>query len=233
MPREKVFASCAAVVADVFDGATVLVSGAAGCGIPSGLVAALSQTSARGLTCVYSPLGAPSSESQQLGPSGIDALVSNGQVVKLVSALPFLTGGSSVTEQRWRDGTLEIEIVPQGTLAERLRAGGAGLGGVFLPTGAGARFAQGRETRVFPDGREAGFEPALKADFALVRAAAADTLGNVVYRGAGRNLGPAMAMAATITIAEVDMVCEPGGIDPEVVISSGIFVNRVVKSPDA
>lgn len=234
MPREKVFASCAAAVADVFDGATVLVSGAAGCGVPCGLIDALSQTPARHLTCVFSPLGAsPDSANGNSGTAGIDPLVANGQIVKLVSALPFLAGGGSIIEEWWEAGSLEVEIIPQGTLAERLRAGGAGLGGVFLPTVVGTRFAQGRETRSFADGSEATFEPALKADFALIRAATADTLGNVVYRGAGRNLGPAMAMAATVTIAEVDQVYEPGGLDPEVIISSGIFVNRVVRSPNA
>ena len=135
-------------------------------------------------------------------------------------------------EDCWQSGALQVEIVPQGILAERPRAGGAGLGGVFLPPASGTRFAFDKETRLI-DGREAVFEPALKADFAFVRAAAADTFGNIVYRGIGRNLGPTMAMASSVCIAEVDLICEPGSLDPEVIISGGIFVNRIVQTPAA
>ena len=230
MPREKVFTSCAAAVADIPDGAAILVSGAAGYGDPSGLIAALARTSIRNLTCIYSPLGCPPSDGCPCPSSpGIDPLLTNRQVSRLVSAFPFVTGSSSVIEDCWKSGALEIDIVPQGILAERLRAGGAGLGGVFLPPATGTRFAHGKETRVL-DGREAVFEPALKAHFALIRAAAADTFGNVIYRGIGRNLGPTMAMASTVCIAEVDHISEPGSLDPEVIISGGIFVNRIVQT---
>ncbi len=136
-------------------------------------------------------------------------------------------------EEHWRSGRLEIQVVPQGVLAERLRAGGAGLGGVFLPVGVGTRFQEDRqedrESRSF-GGKDYLFEPALRADFAFLRADAADTLGNLVYRGTQRNWNPVMAVAGEITIAEVDQVCEPGGLDPELVITPGIFVNRVVKT---
>ena len=233
MPREKVFASCAAAVADIPDGATILVSGAVGYGDPSGLIGALAQTSTRNLTCIYSPLGWPPSEGRSRpSPPGIDPLLVNRQVSRLVSAFPFVSGASSTTEECRRTGALEIEVVPQGILAERLRAGGAGLGGIFLPPANGTRFAHGKETRVI-DGRETVFEPAIKAGFAFVRAAAADTFGNVVYRGIGRNLGPTMAMASTICIAEVDQISDPGSLDPEVIVSSGIFVNRIVQTPAA
>ena len=119
---------------------------------------------------------------------------------------------------------------PSGVLAERIRAGGAGIGGFYLPTGAGTRFAEGCEVRLI-DGREHIFQPALKADFALLRASVADTLGNLVYEGTGRNWNPVMAMAAGVTIAEVDEILEPGGIDPEFVITPAIFVHRIVTAP--
>lgn len=230
MPREKVYTTCDTALADISDGDTVLIGGFGGCGVPSGLISALSRKPVKELTCVYSPDAWPDTAKA----SGIDELVANGQVKQLISALPFDPEINPETEgiikHAWQTGQLEIEIVPQGTLAERLRAAGAGLGGVFIPTGVGTRFAEGKEVRTF-DHCEYIFELPLKADFALFKADTADTLGNVVYRGSGRNWGPAMAMAATVSIAEADRVCEPGGIDPETVISSGIFVNRVVQSP--
>ena len=130
-------------------------------------------------------------------------------------------------KELWESGKLELEVVPQGVLAERLRAGGAGIGGVFLPTGVRTRFAEGKELRPF-DGKEYVLEFALKADFALLRAKTADTLGNMVYEGTGRNWNPIMAMAAAVTVAEVDQVVEPGGLDPELVITQAIFIDRLV-----
>jgi 3-oxoacid CoA-transferase A subunit len=225
LAREKVYSSPETALADVFEGAVVLIGGFAGCGLPRSLLRALHDKGVRGLTCVVSPgLGPDSSASFDVAQ-----LVADGQVRKLVSALPFLPGKGGPIEERWRAGQLEIEVVPQGTLAERLRAGGAGLGGVFLPTGAGTRFQEGKERRQFAE-REHLLEMPLKADFALFRAEVADTLGNLVYRGAGRNWGPAMAMAASISIAEVDRICEPGGLNPEAVITPGIFVNRIVQA---
>lgn len=228
MPREKIYASCEAALAGISDGDTVLIGGFAGCGLPRGLIAALAQQQVGNLTCVYSPGAWPNAGA----PSGIDQLVANGQVKKLVSALPFDPQHRGVVQNAWMTGRLEIEIVPQGTLAERLRAAGAGLGGVFIPTGGGTRFAEGKEVRAF-DQRSCILELPLKADFALFQAEAADSLGNVVYRGSGRNWGPVMAMAAAVSIAEADRLCAPGDLDPEAVISSGIFVNRVVQSPDS
>ncbi|HEU0022015.1 MAG TPA: 3-oxoacid CoA-transferase subunit A [Dehalococcoidia bacterium] len=228
MPRGKVYATCEAALADISSGDTVLIGGFATCGVPRGLIGALCQKAVKDLTCVYSPGAWPNSA----GSSGIDQLVANGQLKKLISALPFgPTADWGIIKNAWQTGQLEIEVLPQGTLAERLRAAGAGLGGVFLATGVGTRFAEGKEVRAFAQ-RECILELPLKADFALFKADTADTLGNVVYRGSGRNWGPVMAMAATVSIAEADRVCDPGGIDPEAVISSGIFVNRVVQGPD-
>jgi len=132
-------------------------------------------------------------------------------------------------KERWESGELELEVVPQGILVERMRAGGAGIGGVFLPTGTGTRFAVGKEQRIF-EGKEHVLEFALKADFALLRAKRADRLGNLVYEGTGRNWNPTMAMAAKVTVAEVDQVVDPGGIDPELVITQAIFIDRLVLS---
>ena len=223
MPREKVFSSCEAAVADVFDGATVLISGALGADGPVALIEALAARPVKGLTCVFSPGAAPDYDE----PLGIEPLIANGQVAKLITAFPLISLKASGTKDQRLAGELEIEVLPQGTLAERLRAAGAGLGGVFIPTGVGTRFEDGKETRDI-EGRQCVLELPLRGDFALIRGHRADTLGNVIYRGAGRNLGPTMAMAARVSIAQVDEICEPGGIDPETVISSGIFVNRVV-----
>lgn len=226
-----VFESPGAAVADVFDAAVVLIAGFAGCGWPESLIRALSARGVGDLTIVChaawpAPSAAPGS-GQTIG--GIEGLVAAGRVRKLISALPFYPGYGGTVEERWQSGELEIEVVPQGVLAERLRAGGAGLGGVYLPAGVGTRFGEGREVRRF-GGRDHLFEPALRADFALLRAHAADTLGNLVYRSTQRNWNPVMAMAARISIAEVDEIHEPGGLDPEVVITPGIFVRRVVQT---
>jgi 3-oxoadipate CoA-transferase alpha subunit len=225
LAREKVYSSPETVLADVFEGAVVLVGGFAECGLPQSLLRALHDKRVGGLTCVFSPGFWPDSNAI----FDVTQLVANGQVRKLVSSLPFPPGKGGPVEEQWRAGELEIEVVPQGTLAERLRAAGAGLGGVFLPTGAGTRFQEGKERRRFGE-QECLLEMPLKADFALVRAAVADTLGNLVYRGTGRNWGPVMAMAASVSIAEVDQICEPGGLDPEAVITPGIFVNRIVQA---
>ena len=225
MAREKVYSSPETALADVQHGATILVSGFAGLGVPTSLLKALAGMNVGELTCVFCPGAWPDSA----GLTGIEELVVNGQVSKVVSALPFSPHKGGVLKEQWQAGQLELEIVPQGTLAERLRAGGAGLGGIFLPTGVGTRFGEGRESRKFGE-QECIFETPLRADFALVRGHAADTLGNLVYQGNGRNWGPVMAMAAEVTIAEVDRVYEAGGLDPEVVITPGIFVHRVVQT---
>ena len=228
MAQEKVYASPETALADVFEGAVILVAGFAGCGVPRRLLQGLADRGVGGLTCIFSH-DAPASEQgdEPAASASVAQLVDKGLVRKLISPLPFAPGAGGVVEERWQSGALEIEIVPQGILAERLRAGGAGLGGVFLPTGVGTRFERGREKRSFQWG-EALLESPLKADFALLSVAAADTLGSVVYQGTGRNWAPVMAMAARVTIAEADRIVEPGGLNPEAIITPGIFVNRVI-----
>lgn len=220
--QSKVFASAQAALEGVTDGACVLVAGFAGCGIPEKLLRGLAETGVGELTLICQgawPLAA--------GRFGVGGLVASGQVNKMISPLPFHPDNGGPVKDLWEAGSLELEIVPQGILAERLRAGGAGIGGVFVPAGAGARFADGKEVRQF-DGKDHVLEVAIKADFALLRAQAADTLGNLVYQGTGRNWNPTMAMAAAVTVAEVDLVHEPGGLDPELVITQAIFIDRII-----
>ena len=218
----KVYASARSALEGISDGASVLVAGYAGCGVPEKLLRGLSEIGVGNLTLVCQGAWV-----QGPGKFGIADLVAEGQVKKMVSPLPFHPEYGGPVKELWESGKLELEVVPQGVLAERLRAGGAGIGGVFLPTGPRTRFAEGKETRQF-DGKDHGLEFALKADFALLRAKAADTLGNMVYEGTGRNWNPIMAMAAALTVAEVDQVSEPGGIDPEMVITQAIFIDRLV-----
>ena len=240
MVKGKVYPSPEEALADVFDGATILVGGAAGAGLPENLLRALVSGGARELTLVYSagasagpgshssPAG--NSSSNSLGNASIESLVVEGRVSKIISPMPFPPSSGGHIEDSWRQGEIQIEIVPQGVLAERLRAAGAGLGGVFLPTALGTRFQEGRERREI-DGKSYLLETPLKADFALLKASAADTFGSLVYLGSGRNWGPVMAMAARIGVAEVERIYEPGGLDPEVVVTPGIFVNRLVECP--
>ncbi len=222
--RTKVYRSARAALEDVGNGTVILVAGFAGWGLPESLLRELQTKGVGGLTIIGQGSWPRHPES-----FGLARLVAGGQVKTLISPDPFYPGNGGPVEEHWRSGRLEIQVVPQGVLAERLRAGGAGLGGVFLPDGAGTRFQEGKEVRSF-GGREYLFEPALRADFALLRADIADTLGNLVYRGTQRNWNPVMAIAGEITVAEVDQVCEPGGLDPELVITPGIFVNRLVKT---
>ncbi len=222
------YSSPEAAEADVCDGAVVLVAGFAGCGSPDRLLRALRDRGAVSLTVVCQGVW-PASPGRGQARNGIEDLVAGGQVAKLVSPFAFYPGHGGAVEERWRSGDLEIEVVPQGVLAERLRAGGAGLGGIFLPAGVGTRFAEGKEVRRIGGGDQV-FEPALRAGFALLRAHAADTLGNLVYRGTQRNWNTDMAMAAGVSIVEVDEVFDPGGLDPEMVITPGIFVNRIVQT---
>lgn len=239
--RGKVYSSAQAALEDVFEGAVVLVAGFAGAGCPEGLLRALRDTGVGNLTCVCQgtwsgPPDGPTGTStpapgRDNASNGVADLVASGQVRKLVSPMPFYPGRGGPVEARWRSGELEIEAVPQGVLAEALRAGGAGLGGVFLPTGApiNSGFQEGREVRRFGV-KDFVFQQALRGDFALLRASAADTLGNLVYRGTQRNWNPVMAMAARVAIVEVDEVHQPGGLDPEVIITPGIFVKRIVQT---
>ena len=221
---QKVYQSPDAALADVSDGAVVCVGGFGGSGVPESLLQALRQRGVSALTLIYSPGARPDGT----GSQGVADLVANGQVRKLISALPYQPGAGGPIEEACGSGELEVEVVPQGTMAARLRAGGAGLGAVFLPTGLGTRFAQGKEVRLI-DGQDCQLEAPLRADLALLRAVRADQLGNLVYRGTQRNWGPVMAMAANVVVVEVDHICPPGGLDPEAVITPGIFVHRIVE----
>ena len=220
MSISKVYENAAAAVADVKDGATVLIGGTARDSEPTQLLVGLIANGARNLTCVCD-FGTWD------GADGVSRLAEAGQITRLISPWPFTGESGGVLQTLWASGELAVDVVPQGTLAERLRAAGAGIGGVFVPAGVGTRFARDKETRVI-DGVEYVFEPPLRADFALLRAHRADKVGNLVYRGPQRFWNAVMATAASVCVAEVDQIGEPGAIDPELVITPGIFVNRVV-----
>jgi len=204
-------------VADVHHGATVMISGFGGAGLPFELVDALTEQGARDLTIISNNAGS--------NGTGIARLVAGGRVRKMVCSFPRQPG-SNAFDDLYRDGKIELELVPQGTLAERIRAGGAGIGGFFTPTAAGTELAEGKESREI-DGVMHVYEKPLKADFALVKADVGDRWGNLTYRGSARNFGPLMAMAANCTIVQVNHVAELGQIDPESVVTPGIFVRRL------
>ena len=211
-------------VEDVFDGAVVMVSGFAAPGVPQELVKALIRRGARELTVV-------SNSVHGFRPWLYDAtkLIEAGLARKAITSFPVPPRASveSPAEVLWRQGKLEVDTVPQGTLSERIRAAGIGIEAFWVRTGVGTPFEDGKEKRTF-DGHEHLLEYALPGDFALIKARRADTLGNLVYDKTQRNYGPIMAMAARVTIVEVDEILEPGEIDPETVITPGIFVDRLV-----
>jgi 3-oxoadipate CoA-transferase, alpha subunit len=210
-----------AAVAGVVDGATVLIGGFGTAGQPIELVEALIRTGARELTVVSNNAGN--------GDRGIAALLAAGQVRKVICSFPRQSD-SWVFDELYRAGKVELEVVPQGNLAERMRAAGAGIGAFFTPTGFGTPLADGKETRTI-DGRDYVLEHPIRGDVALVKAHRADTMGNLVYRKTARNFGPVMATAAATTVVQVDSLVESGQIDPEVVVTPGIFVDRVVVCP--
>jgi len=220
----KVYPSPDAALDGISQGATVLIGGFAGLGRPEGLLSALRDSGMGDLTCICQGAWPQSPEVMD-----VSELVANGQVKKLISPLAMYPGSGGPVEASWLSGELEIETVTPGVLAERLRAGGAGIAGLFLPAVPGSRFQSGKEVRTF-GGQDFVFESGLRADFALLRAEEADTLGNLIYRGTQRNWNPVMAMAGRVSIAEVSRIHEPGGVDPEVVITPGIFVNRMVQA---
>ena len=224
MAFSKLYDSAQAAVADLPDGATVLVGGVSGVNAPAGLLSALADRGVRDLTCVC--------DSNYYGAEALHRLVAAGCVSRIVSPAPFTGRRDDPVHELWRAGTMTVEVVPWGTLAERMRSAGAGIGGVFLPVGIGTRFAEGKEIRVV-NGVECVFEPPLRGDFALIRASRADSVGNLVYAGAQRGWNSAVVSAARVAIAEVDQAVEPGGIDPELVITPGIFVNRIVRAGSA
>ena len=225
MNKSKVYGSLMDTLFDMRDKVTVLISGVNNGSMPSGLINALKACNAKELTLVYSADVGGEGEAYRI----IDSLVELGMVSRVISPMPFVIGEESVVRKAWESGDIEIDIQPMGILSERLRSGGAGLGGVFLPTSLGTRFEESKEKRLI-EGKEYVFERPLNADFALIKAQKSDTLGNLTYKGFGRNWGPVMAMASSVCIAEVDEICELGELDPEKVITQGIFVNRIVQA---
>jgi 3-oxoadipate CoA-transferase alpha subunit len=205
-------------VAEVPDGACVLVGGFGSAGQPVELIDALRRRGTRDLTVVSNNAGN--------GDHGLAALLATGNVRKIICSFPRQKD-SYVFDGLYRAGRIELEIVPQGNLAERMRAAGAGIGAFYCPTGVGTPLAEGRETRTI-DGREYLLEYPIRGDVALVKAHVSDTMGNLTYRKTARNFGPVMATAATTTIVQVDRLVDAGRIDPETVVTPGIYVDRVV-----
>jgi len=213
----KVLRSAAEAVAMIDDGATIMMGGFGLCGIPEKLIAALLARGARGLTVVSNNAG--------VDDFGIGVLLKARQVRKMIATY---VGENKEFERQFLTGELEVELVPQGTFAERIRAGGAGIGGFFTPTGYGTLVAEGKETRTI-DGKMFVLERPLTADFAFVKAWKGDRTGNLVYRRTARNFNPVMATAARVTIAEVEHLVEPGEIDPDHVVTPGIFVRHILQ----
>lgn len=208
-------------VADIQDGATVMIGGFGASGSPIELIHALIDHGARDLTVINNNTGN--------GEVGLAALIGNGQVKKMICSFPR-SSQSKVFPRLYEAGEIELELVPQGTLAERIRAAGAGIPAFYTPTTVGTVLAEGKETREF-DGRAYVMEPWLKADFALIKCETADIVGNLTYNKTARNFSPLMCMAATTAIVQARHVVAAGGIDPEHVITPGIFVNRVIEVP--
>ena len=217
----KIVPSAQAAVADIRHGATIMIGGFGTAGMPSELIDALIAPGARDLTIVNNNAGN--------GDTGLAALLKTKRVRKIICSFPRQTD-SHVFDALYRAGEIELELVPQGNLAERIRAAGAGIGGFFTPTGYGTELAAGKETREI-DGRHYVLEFPIRADYALVKALRGDRWGNLVYRKTARNFGPIMASAARCTIAQVREVVNLGDLDPEAVVTPGIHVQRVVEIP--
>ena len=215
----KIADSVAQAMAGIQDGATVLIGGFGTAGIPGELIDGLIEQGARDLTVVNNNAGN--------GDSGLAALLKAGRVRKILCSFPR-QADSYVFDELYRSGKLELELVPQGNLAERLRAAGAGVGAFFCPTGFGTELAAGKETREI-NGRQYVLEYPIHGDVALIKAEAGDRWGNLTFRKAARNFGPVMAMAAKRTIASVHDVVELGELDPENIVTPGIFVSQIVK----
>lgn len=219
---DKRASSAADAVADVFDGASVMVSGFGEAGSPVELIHALIDQGATDLTVISNNTGS--------GEVGLAALLKAGRVSKVICSFPK-TANSTVFPELYRSGKTALELVPQGTLAERIRAGGAGIPAFYTPAAVGTPLAEGKEQREF-NGRTFVMERGLTADFALIKGRTADTHGNVLYNMTARNFGPPMAMAARTAIVQVGLVVEAGGLDPETIVTPGIFVDRVVEIAD-
>ena len=211
----KVIRDANQAIGDIGDGATIMMGGFGLCGIPENLIQALRDQGARDLTVISNNAG--------IDDFGIGILLEKRQIRKMISTY---VGENRLFEELVLKGELEVELCPQGTFAERIRAGGAGIGGFYTPTGYGTVVAEGKETRSF-EGRNFVLELPLEADFAFVKAHRGDSAGNLVYRKTARNFNPLMAMAARVTIAEVEALVEPGGLDPDAVHTPGVYVDRI------
>jgi 3-oxoacid CoA-transferase subunit A len=214
---DKVIRSSDEAVALIPDGATIMMGGFGLCGIPENLIRALHARGTKGLTVIGNNAG--------VDEFGIGMLLKARQIKKMIATY---VGENKEFERQFLKGELEVELVPQGTFSERIRAAGAGIGGFYTPTAYGTLAAEGKETRVI-DGRPYVLEPPLRADFAFVRARKGDRVGNLVYHRTARNFNPVMATAARVTIAEVEELVEPGQIDPDHVVTPGIFVRHILK----
>ncbi len=235
--KNKVFASFREAVADIPDGAAIMFGGFGhAADKPQNLIAALRDQGAKNLTMIVNGAGV----SGKLGIGSLggkpftdeEILIENGQIKKAICSVPasLVMSKPGAFEKRFLAREVELEYVPQGTLAERIRAGGAGLGGFYTPTGVGTLIEKEKEKRTI-DGKEMLLEFALRADYALIKAYCADTMGNLVYRGIMRSFNAVMATAAKVTIAEVDRIVETGELDPEIIVTPGIFIDRIVEIP--
>jgi len=215
----KVFPSAEAAICDLFDGATVMVGGFGLCGIPENLIEAVRARGTRNLTVISNNAG--------VDGFGTGRWLENRQIKKIIGTY---IGDNKLYEELVMKGELEAELIPQGTFSERMRAGGAGIPAFYTPTGVGTVVAEGKEEREF-GGRRYLLEHALKADFAFVKAWKGDRWGNLIYRKTARNFNPMMATAARVTIAEVEEIVELGALDPEAIVTPGLYVDRIIQGP--
>jgi 3-oxoacid CoA-transferase subunit A len=214
---DKTVASADEAISDLTDGATLMAGGFGLCGIPENLIQAIYRRGTRGLTVISNNCG--------IDGKGLGVLLGNGQVKKIIASY---VGENKTFERLYLEGKLEVELTPQGTLAERIRAGGAGIPAFYTATGYGTQVAEGKETREF-DGRHYVLEKALRGDVSIVKAWKGDRFGNLVYRKTTRNFNPMIAAAGRITIAEVETLVEPGELDPDQIHTPGIYVQRIIK----
>jgi 3-oxoacid CoA-transferase subunit A len=215
----KIYPDAKSALSGVKDGMTILLGGFGLCGIPENLILALRNSGAKNLTCVSNNAG--------VDDFGLGLLLQTRQIRKMISSY---VGENATFESQYLKGELEVELTPQGTLAEKLRAGGAGIPAFFTPTGFGTKVAEGKESRQF-GGRKYILEEAITGDFALVKAWKADTFGNLIYRKTARNFNPMVATAGKITVAEVEEIVPLGELDPDQIHTPGIFVNRLLVGP--
>jgi len=220
MSMNKVFASADEAIADINDGATIMVGGFGLCGIPENLIRALVKKGVKNLTTISNNVG--------VDEFGLGLMLYAGQIRAHKGSY---VGENKLLEEMVLTRKIDLELIPQGTFAERIRAGGAGIPAFYTPTGFGTVVAEGKETREF-NGRPYVMEHALKADFALIKAWKGDKWGNLVYRKTARNFNPMMATAATVTIAEVEHLVEPGEIDGDLVHTPGVYVKRIIQGTD-